>query len=221
MRFRDLWIPLTALVAQAGCSTPTEDVPRGLGAQLRATSARFFEVVRAEGVAAQSNFALFVPEGTVNRRHLERFRSDLEASLHGSAGLSALTFNGAADRVFFLSTYRPEGWTTPTDQEHPADVLAGEFYRGTREGWTAFHAYWDQFNRLLIGDTAWIQALPDSVRADLSHPVKYVLRVSLSLDESPNLTTFRHTIVYDLLEVGKERLVVQSSSPLILTYALP
>ena len=82
------------------------------------------------------------------------------------------------------------------------------------------HAFWSQYNRLLIGDDAWIQSLPASVRADLSHPLRYVVRISLVLVANPNVTTYIHNLNLELVEVGKERNIISQSYPLVLSYSL-
>ncbi|MEW6745723.1 MAG: hypothetical protein AB1486_23485 [Planctomycetota bacterium] len=216
-------VPLALILAGllAGCAATPEPSPRPLGVQVREAAERFLNELSQQGVAAQSYYTLFLPEGVVNLRHRQSFRAALERGLRQAEAGTSLRFNASADRVFFLSHSRPPGWETPGDLELPEEILARELHNGTPAGWTALHAYWAQVNRLLIGGDEWIQALPDSIRADLTHPLRYVLRVSAPLDSNPDVTTFVHGLTFELVEVGKERSVQASTYPLILTYPLP
>jgi hypothetical protein len=132
-----------------------------------------------------------------------------------------MQYNASADRVFFLSRHKAPGWEIPDGGGASGDILSREFRNGTQAGWTILHAFWGQFNRLLIGDDSWIQNLPESVRADLSHPLGYVIRAGVSLDSSPNRITHVHSLHLDLVEVGSERTVFSGSYPVVLSYPLP
>jgi hypothetical protein len=207
-------------VPLCGCSATDHNEPGPMGPQLETCSASFFEQLVASGVPGQSYFALFLPEGTVNPRHLLRFRDGLEAALRKGSAPMGLQYNGSADRVFFLSRHKAPGWETPEGADQAGEVLASEFLKGTRAGWTAIHAFWGQYNRLLIGDSAWIQNLPESVRADLSHPLAYLVRVEVDLESQPNMTTFVHRLHLSLVEVGKEKSRFSATFPLVLTHSL-
>jgi hypothetical protein len=101
------------------------------------------------------------------------------------------------------------------------EFLSREFINGTNIGWTVFNTFWGQYNRLLVGDSNWIENLPDSVRADLANQVSYILRVSITLNSSPSITTHNHTITYSFIKVGSEKVIYSKSYPLILTFQLP
>lgn|GEM_PF-2036315 len=213
---------VAAILSLTACSSAgPSSQGRTLTGELDGAAAAFFDDLAAQGVSAQAYYTLFVPENTVNRRHIVRFRSALERALRKTSVRANLQFNASADRVFFLSEHKPEGWTTPQGGRTASHELARQFKNGTAAGWTALHAFWGQVNRLLIGDASWIQDLPDSIRADLSHPLTYVLRVSVWLDATPDAATAVHEITFDFVEVGKERTLFSKSYPLVLTFPLP
>jgi hypothetical protein len=204
-----------------GCAASGQGQTRPLAIQTDEAAAAFFDELASSGTAAQAYFTLFLPDRTVNRRYLLGFREQLEQALRRGAPKASMHYNATADRVFFLSRYRPEGWKTPEGGEAPGEILSKEFRNGTPAGWTVLNAFWSQFNRLLIGDDAWIQRLPESVRADLSHPLTYVVRAGVSLESNPDITTYVHRLTLELVEVGKERSVFSGSYPLVLSYSLP
>lgn len=204
-----------------GCSANDRYENRPLSIQIEEAADAFFDELASRGTVAQAYFTLFLPEQTVNRRYLLGFRSQVGQALRKAAPRASMHYNASADRVFFLSRHKPEGWKTPEGGHAPADVLSKEFMSGTAAGWTVLNAFWSQFNRLLIGDDAWIQNLPDSVRADLSHPLTYVVRAGVTLETAPDVTTYVHRLTLDLVEVGKEQCVFSGSYPLVLSYYLP
>ncbi len=213
---------IAAVLCLAACSSPgPSSQGRTLTGELDGAAAAFFGDLAGQGTVAQAYYTLFVPENTVNRRHIVRFRSALERALRNASVRANVQFNASADRVFFLSDHKPEDWKTPEGGRTASHELARQFKNGTRAGWTALHAFWGQANRLLIGDASWIQELPESFRADLSHPLTYVLRVSVWLDSAPDAATFVHEITFEFVEVGKERTVFSKSYPLVLTFPLP
>lgn len=203
------------------CHTPDADPARPLSTQLEEAAVQFCTRVQNEGVAAQSCFALFIPEGAINRRHLLSFHAGCESALRKASTLTSLQFNASADRAFFLSRVTAPGWEVPGGHAEPGAVLAREFRNGTELGWTALHAYWAQLNRLLIGDATWIQGLPESLRADLAHPLRYVVRVTAPLESNPAVTSYVHRLTMELVEVGKERSVCTDHFTLVLTHPLP
>jgi hypothetical protein len=223
MRFLAMkWLLAAGLCLLPGCAAGPAAQSRPLAAQIDERAAGFFDDLASRGTAAQAYFTLFLPENTVNKRYLLSFRDRMEQALRKAARRAGMHYNASADRVFFLSRYRPPGWKTPSaGGDRSGEVLSREWRNGTAAGWTALHAFWGQFNRLLIGDDAWIQGLPDSVRADLAHPLTYVIRIGVSMDASPDAATFVHTLSLELVEVGKERAVHAARYPLILSYALP
>jgi len=217
---------LLAIVAGA-CSSAGEPAPaRGLTAQLADGARVLFDELEGHGVRARSGFALFVSEGSVDPRHLQKFRRALEGGVRRAAADSSLRLMTSSDRVFFLSEVRPPSW--PAAEPDPvgaggaggAAALVTAFRNGTHEGWVAFHDYWSQYNRLAIGDSAWLASLPASVRADLAQPVDYVLRVDVVLEESRGLAEFVHDVSLQLVEVGSERVVHARGFPVTLTYPL-
>lgn len=202
-----------------GSTTPGERQP--LSVQVDRAAEDFFDDLAGKGTEAQSYVALFLPERAVNKRHLLRFREALENALRRAAPKAGMQYNASADRVFFMSEHRPPGWKDPAGGGSSPAVLAREFKAGTPEGWTILHAFWSQYNRLLIGDDAWIQGLPESIRADLSHPLRYVVRAWVSLESNPDVTTYIHALDLELVEVGMERTISSERYPLILSYPLP
>lgn len=203
------------------CKTGGAIESRPLSIQVDEAAEAFFLQAARNGASAQSCFTLFLPEGTVNKRYLKSFRGAVETSLRRASSSIGMHYNASADRVFFLSRHKPPGWERTMGDGQSEAILAREFRNGTRAGWTILHAFWSQYNRLLIGDDDWIQSLPDSVRADLSHPLRYVVRVGISLESNPNVTTFVHRITMALVEVGKERTLLSEHYPLVLSYSLP
>lgn len=200
-----------------GCAGTPSRVP-GLGAQLTVALREFVVELGRQGVPAQSYFAVFVPEGSVDKRHLMRFRDALNASIREAFSETSFQFQQSADRVFLLSDVGVDGLE---GLSVPGATLANEFHRGSHEGWVAFHSYWSQFNRLAIGDRSWIDALPDSVRGDLSNPVKFILRVNVERESNPSVTEFVHRVGLQWVEVGTERVWLTDSFGLTLTYSLP
>ena len=211
---------LILISMSVGCASGNGGMARPLPIQMQELSELYFEEVSRSGSAAQSYFTTFLPEGTVNPRHLVAFEKEVVKSLRKAAGVATMHYNGSAERVFFLSKHKAEGWKPPADADQTGEMMAKELRQGTPEGWTILHAFWAQFNRLLIGDATWIQHLPASVRADLSHPLTYVVRIGVAVESNPNLTTFIHRLTYELIEVGKERTIYSGSYPLILSYPL-
>ncbi|MBU0754118.1 MAG: hypothetical protein KJ645_03195 [Planctomycetes bacterium] len=208
------------LLSLVSCRSTDAVKPRPLESAILESTEAFFSDLMVQGSMAQSYFALFLPEQTVNKRYLLQFRESLERGLRTACAAASMHYNATADRVFFLSEHRAPDWETPQGGEKSAAVLADEFRRGTPAGWTILHAFWAQYNRLLVGDSDWIQNLPESVRADLSHPLRYVVRVGVSLESSPDLATHIHRIHFALIEVGKEKAVFSGSYPLVLTFPL-
>lgn len=211
---------LLALCLFASCVSSDATQPRSLSVQLDEAAAAFFDTVALSPTTAQAYFALFLPEGMVNKRYLEDFRTQTESALRKTAGVASMHYNASAERVFFLSEHKAPGWEDPGGGKWTGEICATEFRQGTREGWTILHAFWSQYNRLLIGDDTWIQNLPESVRADLSQPLKYVVRVSVSMNTNPTLTMYIHQLTLEIVEVGKERNVIAQTYPLVLTYSL-
>lgn len=215
---------LAIMLYLTGCrisSSEEEDVlagRRSLPAQLLAMSRQFFGEVARYGTVAQSYYTLFIPENSVHPRYLLEFRETLERSLRRASAQAGLLYQASAEKVFFLSRHDLPGWQSPSDAD--AAVLASEFRNGTSTGWTVFHAFWSQYHRLSIGNNAWVQNLPESVRADLSSPLKYVLRVSVFPEDNPNLTTYVHKVCFDLVEVGRERVIFSQDYPVTLEYSL-
>ena len=209
---------LLALCLFASCVSNDEIPPRSLSVQLDEAATAFFDTVALSPTTAQAYFTLFLPKGRVNKRYLEDFRTQMESALRKSSGVASMHFNATAERVFFLSEHKAPGWEDPGGGKRTGEVCASAFRQGTREGWTILHAFWSQYNRLLIGDDTWIQNLPESVRADLSQPLKYVVRVDVSMNSNPTLTMFIHQLTFELVEVGKERNVIAQTYPLVLTY---
>lgn len=201
--------------------TPEPAPVRGLGPVLSQAMASFVKDLESEGVPAQSHFALFLPEGTVNKRHLVKFRRALEGALREAETEVSFHYQSSAERVFLLSEVRPEGWDVASPGKGAARLLASEYRNGSHEGWVAFHTYWSQFNRLAVGDRSWIDRLPDSVRSDLGHPLRYVVRAAVQLESNPNVTEYNHRLAVQFIEVGSERTVLARSYPLQLTYSLP
>jgi hypothetical protein len=202
------------------CSSTAETQPRPLGVQLDEAAAAFFNTVALTPATAQSSFAFFLPEGTINKRYLQNFRTLAEDALRKSSGVASMHYNASAERVFFLSEHKAPGWEDPGGGKWTGEVCAREFQQGTREGWTILHAFWSQYNRLLIGDDTWIQNLPESVRADLSQPLRYVVRVGVTMNSNPTLTLFIHQLTFELVEVGRERNMIAQTYPLVLSYSL-
>lgn len=211
---------LLGLILFTGCASNDSGKSRPLPIQMQEVSEQFFEEVSRSGSAAQSYFTIFLPEGTINARHLLAFEKEAEKALRKAAAVATMHYNGSAERVFFLSKHKADGWEPPASADQSGEVMAAEFRRGSSEGWTILHAFWAQFNRLLIGDATWIQHLPESIRADLSHPLRYVVRIGVAQEANPNMMTFVHKITFELIEVGKERTVYSGSYPLILSYSL-
>ena len=212
-------VAAVVLALTAGCAS-TGGKARPLAPQLDEAATAFFADAAQAGTRAQAYFALFLPQGTVDGRHLVAFRDALEGALRRGGPGAGLQYNASADRIFFLSRHRAPGWDPPAGADDAAETLARAFLLGTPEGWTAFHALWGQYNRLLIGDDAWIQNLPDSIRADLSHPLSYLVRAEVVLTDNPDAVTFRHDLILSIVEVGKERTRFTGRYPLTLTHAL-
>ncbi|MHC4944489.1 MAG: hypothetical protein ACYTG7_15845 [Planctomycetota bacterium] len=216
-----LFLCLLVLFALSmACASNDLGPARPLALQMSDAGDAFFSDLAKQGTMAQSYFTLFLPQDTVNKRHLLRFREEMEKSLRASAMKATMHYNASADRVFFLSKHKAEGWQPPANEGRSGEVLADEFRKGTHAGWTILHAFWGQYNRLIIGDDAWIQNLPESVRADLSHPLRYIVRVGVTLESSPNMATFVHRLQLSLVEVGKEKVVFTGYYPLVLSYPL-
>ncbi|MFH1999868.1 MAG: hypothetical protein ABIK28_09315 [Planctomycetota bacterium] len=211
---------LSLISLSISCVSDNSGKARSLSIEMQEASDLFFAEVARSGSTAQSYFTLFLPEDTVNPRHWLAFRAEAEKALRKAASVATMHYNASAERVFFLSKHKAEGWNPPADESRSGELLATELRRGTAAGWTILHTFWGQFNRLLIGDDRWIQNLPESVRADLSHPLRYVVRISVALESSPNMTTYIHRIGFELVEVGKERTVFSNSYPLVLSYPL-
>ncbi|MGE3164035.1 MAG: hypothetical protein AB7O52_03960 [Planctomycetota bacterium] len=211
------WFVLPCLALLGGCASAPSRAP-GLGAQLADSVNRFVGDLEQQGVPAQSHFAVFIPDGSVEKRHLVRFRDALHAAVREATSKTSLHFEASAERVFLLSEVPVDGLDRGTV---PGSTLANEFRRGTHEGWVAFNSYWSQFNRLAIGDRRWIDALPDSVRGDLSNPLRFVLRVEVSPEANPSVTEFVHRLGLQWVEVGTERVWLARSYSLTLTYSLP
>ena len=216
---RTLWLPLLVALSMA-CASNDAGPARPISTQMSEAGAAFFSDLSQQGTMARSYFTLFLPRDTVNKRHLVRFREELEQALSASAAKATMHYNASADRVFFLSKQKAEGWQPPANESRSGEVLADEFRKGTPAGWTILHAFWGQYNRLIIGDDAWIQNLPESVRADLAHPLRYIVRVGVTLESSPNMATHVHRLQLALVEVGKEKVVFTGYYPLILSYPL-
>jgi len=213
---------LGLVLCLAACSSPgPSSQGRTLAGELDGAAAAFFSDLAEQGTVSQAYYTLFVPENTINRRHIVRFRSAMERALRNASARANVQYNASADRVFFLSDHKPADWKTPAGAASASHELARQFKNGTRAGWTALHAFWAQVNRLLIGDASWIQELPESFRADLSHPLTYVLRVSVWLKSTPDAATHVHEITFEFVEVGKERTLFSKSYPLVLTFPLP
>jgi hypothetical protein len=219
MNPRTLGLPILLALSLA-CASSGAGPARPLALQMGEASVAFFSDLAQQGTMAQSYFTLFLPEDTVNKRHLIRFREELEKGLSASAAKATMYYNASADRVFFLSKHKAEGWQPPANEARSGEVLSDEFRKGTPAGWTILHAFWGQYNRLIIGDDAWIQNLPESIRADLSHPLRYVVKVGVTLESSPNMATHVHRLQLALVEVGKEKVVFTGYYPLVLSYPL-
>ena len=61
------------------------------------------------------------------------------------------------------------------------------------------------------------QSLPDSLRADLSNPLKYVLRVEAIYQNADSLVAHRHLLRFSLLEIGSERVFYAKDYPIVLS----
>jgi hypothetical protein len=194
---------------------------KGLQGKLKASAKDYFGELSKQGVRAQSHFAVFVPDGSVNIRHLKKFRRALRDGVRAASAKKSITPMFSASKVFLLSEVKAEGWESADLPSGAAGVLAREWENGTQSGWVAFHAYWAQFNRLAIGDKTWIDSLPDSVRGDLSNPLVYVLVVGVHLEEQRDATTFVHTLNLQFVEVGSERVVFEKDYTLTLAHRLP
>ena len=216
-----LLVLLALLSLTTACVSNPASKTRSLAVQVDDAARTFVQDAARQGTTAQSYFALFVPENTVNRRHRVRFLEALTRSFRAAAPEASLQLNTSADRVFFLSRHRASGWTPPAGGDQPTEALALACRNGTSLGWTSLHAFWGQYNRLLIGDNAWIQNLPESVRADLAHPLRYVVRATVRLTDNPDAVTYVHDLQLDLVEVGKERTIFSGNFPLTLSYPLP
>ncbi|MHC4469542.1 MAG: hypothetical protein ACYS99_01135 [Planctomycetota bacterium] len=219
MRYGALLVASISLLGCASSSAPPGG--RGLRPQIKASADGFFKALETKGVRAHSHFAVFVPDGAVNIRHLKKFRRAVEDGVRAATADTSLSPVFSAAKVFLLSDQKAKDWDSADLGDEPGEVLAREWTNGTKAGWTAFHAYWAQFNRLAIGDKTWIDGLPDSVRSDLSNPLTYVLVVNVHLDERRDATTYLHTLSLQLVEVGSERSLSSEDYPLELTYPLP
>jgi hypothetical protein len=198
-------------------STPKKNYSVSL--QINDHSQNYFQQLAKQGTVARAYYTLFIPETSINKRHMLEFRRILENSIRRFDQQSNVNFNSSADKVFFLSKHNIDGWNPPSGDSEA--TLANEFFCGSDAGWKIFNTYWSQLNRLLIGDANWIQKLPNSIRSDLSNPTTYILRVSVVLDNNPSLTEYIHSIQYDFVEVGTEKVIFSRSYPLITNYQLP
>lgn len=207
--------------ALAGCSSVQQgEAARPLNAHLADIATAFFDDLSERGTVARANFALFIPDGAVHRRYIREFRESLERNIRQASPVANLNYQASAERVFFLPEQRPQNWRTPPASGNAASgqALAAEFQNGTRVGWTILHSYWGELNHLLYsGDAAFIDSLPESLRADLVNPLHYVLRVDVSYEKAMGLTVHRHLIGFSLVEIGTEKFFYSRSFPVILS----
>lgn len=205
-----------------GCASAPEKKPAraSLSEQLDDASAKFFTELKTSGAArAQSYFTLFVPDDAVHKRYRKDFLDALERSIGKNAASADLHYQASAEKALFWTKRTPKEEFKPPPGE--PEVLAREMRNGTTPGWTILHAFFGQYNRLLVGDDEWIQSLPESVRADLSHPLSYVLRVRARETSAPDPVTHVHAIAFELIAVGGEEVVLAKDYEVTLTFRLP
>ncbi len=200
-----------------GCSYSTHTT-RSIQSYLVDITSDFFQTLSEEGTIARAHFTIFLPEKALHIRRRQEFRENLERELTSRAGDISMSYQRSAERVFFL----PPGFfknKSGIDENNMHSVsLVQEFLNGTRLGWISINSYWSQLNHMLSsGNANFINNLPGSLRADMSNPLKYILRVDVSYDEELGMTIHRHKIHFQLFEIGKERCFFEKSYPVILT----
>lgn len=208
------------LVVLAGCASDAErgaaTRPRSLSPQLETGLVALFARAKERGLGARTRFALFVPEEEVDRRQLKGFRDALEPAARRAGAEHGVQYLASAETVFFVS--RRADLELPPDVD--GTVLANEFRRGTATGWTAMHTWWRQLNRLLVGDRDWIQGLPESIRADLSTPLDYLVRVGVGAPQVSDGSVHDHDVTFELVAVGSEETRASARCQIVLTYPL-